>query len=158
MTTNSPEPLTLLASKRRWILVLTISLALMAASVFSIGRQPITSWIGLAIFGACALIAAVQLLPGASALRLDQEGFVVRNLFRDWRYRWKDIGPVRVGRFVFWRMVGFDRTAPAGGNPIARINHGLIGVAEALPETYGLAPEQLAALMNTWRDRAMREQ
>ena len=157
MKTNSFEPLILLPSKRRWGAVLAIGLALMAASLFSIRDQPAVGWISLAFFGACTLVAAVQLLPGASALKLDQEGFVVRNLFREWRTRWEDIGPFRVVRLVFWHMVGFDRVIPAGGNPVARINSTLVGAAETLPETYGLAPERLAALMNEWRDRASRQ-
>lgn len=49
-------------------------------------------------------------------------------------------------------FVGFDVTGDSAplGRSMAR---SLSGVDGGLPDTYGLEPEELAGLMNVWRDR-----
>lgn len=67
------------------------SLAFVAIGIWMGSEE---GWIGHAIaafFGLCAAVAAVQLLPGASSLRIDRDGFTCRSLFRSWSVRWDEV-------------------------------------------------------------------
>jgi Bacterial PH domain len=93
-----------------------------------------------------------SLLPGAAHLRLDEEGFTMCNLFRKGRLRWREVRDFRPYSVPGGTFVGFDLTD--GTFPLGRFAaRSLSGVEGGLPDTYGLDPEELAAVLNAWRDR-----
>ena len=65
------------------------------------------------LFGACAAVGAVMLLPGAGSLTLDAEGFEVCSLFRRQRIAWPRASGFTVAALALpdnnkKRMVAYD--------------------------------------------------
>jgi hypothetical protein len=149
-------PVTLLASRRKWLLVLLGCTGFAAAGVAMVNAAaPWGSYV-LIVFGAGAIVAAVMLVPGAGALRLDRDGFVVRSLFRSSRVRWQDaskFAPVSIPPSM-QRMVCYDDAKLAAGT-MAKLNVAITGRNSALPDSYGLSVDELARLMVQWREQAV---
>ena len=117
----------------------------------------------VAIFCLGIPISIVQMLPGASSLRLETVGFTMRTLFRDSSYGWGQVtefGVVEIkqGGMTAHRMVGFNfvgkDAASTGGRKLSRA---LAGYEGALPDTYGMKAQKLADLMNACRERFIAE-
>jgi hypothetical protein len=133
-----------------WLLI--GSSAFVAIGVWMASEE---GWIGYAIaafFALCAAVAAVQLVPGASSLRIDREGFTCRSLFRSWSVRWDEVdhffvvalrqGGVRVHQMVGWNYL------VASGSRGRRLSSALAGCEGALPDTYGMKAAALADHLN----------
>jgi hypothetical protein len=92
------------------------------------------------------------------APELRPETFTVSSLYRANSYRWKDVGWFRAGYLGPKEFVLFDM---AKDYPVAakarRATRMLTGGEGALPDTYGKSAEELATLMNEWRERASAE-
>jgi hypothetical protein len=116
-------------------------------------------WAGLLFFGACTALCAMMLAPGAASLNLDSEGFSARQMIRSQKARWRDVQhfePVTVKYgFGSTSVVGYDRVSLETSR-LGAMNVRLTGRNSALPDTYGLAAGDLARLMATWRERALK--
>jgi hypothetical protein len=137
----------------RWkhALLLVASLGFVAMGVFLLGRDnAFIAWGCIGFFGLGAFVFAINLLPGASGLRLEDSGFVVRSLFRSHRTAWKDVAGFRPARIGGRVVVGFDDApgAAARGSRMRAINSALAGVEGALPDNDGLGGSELADLLN----------
>ena len=157
-----PAAVTLQASRGRFLGLLAGSLGFVAALMFMLQHGVISpsgafkAWLGIAFFGAGALVAVVMLLPGAGSLTLRADGFDRVTLFMTLRTPWQQVGnfgvselPTRRGGRM--RLVGYDDGDLPGDNFSRRTT----GRNAALPDTYGLSHEDLARLMNQWRARAL---
>jgi hypothetical protein len=154
---GSETELTLCPSRLKMALLTIGSLALVAVGILIVrkegGAKP---WFILSFFGLCAAVFIVQLLPGASYLRLHEKGFDVCALYRKWpTVLWTSTSTFRVERVPPARqaLVVFDAEG-LGRESLQKINRGLVGAGSGLPDTYGMKPQALADLMNEWRARA----
>lgn len=139
-------------SRVRWILLLAMSLALVAVGVAIRPVSPTLGWCSIGFFGLCAALAAANLLPGASHLRFDADGFEVRTLFRSRRFAWRDIARVGSAQVGLRRIVCWDFAPGHAGNARMReINLQLSGFEAALPDTYGRKAEALAQALDARR-------
>jgi hypothetical protein len=117
-----------------------------------------TVWVAIILFGGFGILAGLlQLLPGASYLRLDPAGFTHCAAFFAVRVEWSDVaefGVVKKDAAHAYSTVGFNfvpaYTKNAAGRELVRSVNGWEG---AIPAKYGMRPEELAALMNEWRQR-----
>jgi hypothetical protein len=157
-----PGPVTLHVSRLKFLGLLAASLGFVAALLYMLDDGALSpsatlkAWLGIVVFGMCALVAAVMLLPGAGGLTLGADGFARITLFMTFRKPWRQVGSftvvqysLRRGRTI--RFVGYDDDALAPDNR----NRRMTGRNAALPDTYGLAHEDLASLMSQWRARAL---
>jgi hypothetical protein len=145
-------PVVLRPSKGRELGLLAVSLGFVVLGGFAAASGEAIGWAGLVFFGLCAVVAIVTLLPGAAYLRLEREGFVMCSLYRADRVRrWDEVTAFHVYSTPGGAQVGFDFAAGAEppGSGIART---LAGVDGGLPNTYGLKAEELAELLNLWRE------
>ena len=111
-------------------------------------------WLGAILFGLGVPLFVVLILRGAS-LHLAVDGFVVRHGWRSHAVPWQAAGrfsvqPVPRG---LGALVVYDE-ASLGGRA-AGDAAGPDGRRAALPDSYGLDPEDLAHLLNAWRERAL---
>jgi hypothetical protein len=145
-------PVVLRPSKRKQLGLMALSVALAFSGALAGASGEAVGWAATAFFGLCAIVAGVTLLPGASYLRLEREGFVTCSLFRaGGLQQWDEVTGFRVYSTPGGAgHVGFDFSPDAQprGSQIARR---LAGVGGAVPDTYGLRPEELAELLNLWR-------
>jgi hypothetical protein len=95
------------------------------------------------------VVFAVMLLPGAGYLRIDRQGFTTCALFRATFTPWSTVRGFGVTRVGYRRMVGVN-LEPSGrlAAGVGRVNASLLGFEGALPDTYKMSAEALAALMN----------
>jgi hypothetical protein len=152
-----PGPVTLYPSRKKWLLVFAGSALFAVGGAWMIRSGDGRGWLGVIFFGLGALVAAVQLLPGAGALMLDRDGFEVASLFRRHRTRWQDAAGFIAARLPRARqkMVAYD-DATLGTTSLTKFNVSVIGRNAALPDTYGFSADDLAQLMARWRERALR--
>lgn len=108
-------------------------------------------WFEILFFGLCLLAGLAQLHPGCSYLQLDREGFTLCSLFRRHRFRWEEIEGFYVV-FAGREMVGWKFSAGCRAVALFKLNRAIAGCDAALPDTYGMSAEELASLMNQWRN------
>jgi hypothetical protein len=151
-----PGPVGLQPSRVKWIVVLLGSAGFVAIGVFIMPWDSAETWFVTAFFGICMAAAIVILLPGAGGLRLDRQGFQVTSLYRSHFVRWPDATGFKAATVPPARqtMVVFDDAGAAAG-ALGRLNVGLIGRTSSLPDTYGMSADELAGLMERWRERAV---
>ncbi len=159
-----PGPVTLRVSRLKMLTLFAGSLAFVVCGLFLIvfvkgGPEALVAGIASVVFfGACAVIGAVMLLPGAGSLTLDARGFEVCSLFRRHRIAWPQASRFTVATLALpgnndRRMVGYDVDRLKGFG--AEFSRDTIGRNAALPDTYRLSLEELARLMTEWRQRAL---
>jgi len=152
---DTPAPgkvLTLRPSPKRWLLMIALSVVFIVVGTRIVDGHPLTGGLAIGFFGLCVLIGIVNLLPGASHLRLDDAGFEMRSLFRSHRVGWSDVAAFGVAQIALNRMVGWNFVAGhVGHERIRKLNTGLSGFEAALPDTYGRSANALAETLNAWR-------
>jgi hypothetical protein len=158
---NFPGPVTLTPSRRKSVIALAACVAVTAVCVYLIatGRlfgweDTVMAWAAAAFFGACAARALILLLvPTAAGLTLDDDGFEITSIIR------------RV--HVPWRHVSGFRAAASGPGKDPRVSYEVRDTAappqsrvapkitRTLPDNYGLPADDLAWLMDEWRQQAL---
>lgn len=147
---------------RRYLLLLLVSGLFTAAGVWLVyGGYRWLGWACAGFFGLGALVSLVMLLPGCAGLRLSPEGFEILMPFHRSRTGWNEVvefqvyevGPTKV--FLPTKYVGFRYAEGCGGKAprLRKLASSLTGVEGGVPDTYGFAAEDLARLLNTWRER-----
>jgi hypothetical protein len=154
-----PGPVTLHVSRVRRIVGLAVCAGFAAFGawlVFSDGARririfeqydAIMSWLTFLGAGALTIRGAILLLvPGAASLTLDGEGFTIGQVLNHIRTQWRDVDGFRI-----------ERVERRGG-AVDEVVYGDRGAVRVLMEVYGrprLKGEELVALMNAWRGRAV---
>lgn len=144
-------PLTFYPKRTQAILLLLVSSAFVAAGIFIVVEGDWKGLICAGFFGLCALVGAVQLLPGSAFLKLTSEGLEYASLFRNHRIPWTAITEIgvchiRASGLVVRKMVGFNFD-PAFTVGARALSQSLSGFEGALPDTYGMKAEDLAKLL-----------
>lgn len=141
-----PEELYLPASTVRWIFVSVMSGIIVAVNLYvSITTNAPALGILAFIFAVTGGVAAVQLIPGSAGLHLDRKGFTFRMFWVDRRREWTEITPILSSQVGLLQMVGYNRKDDAPNKP-----------REILPDTYRISANELADIMNRWRNAAIR--
>jgi len=100
----------------------------------------------------------LALMFRGSSLRLDSEGIEVRHAFRTRLTRWAHTGVFEVATLSLphadLTMVVFDDPNSKGGR-LGALSASMIGRSGALPDSYGMTHEELAWLLDAWRQRAL---
>lgn len=154
MSSTSMPLLELKPSPWRHLGLLGVSLVFVAIGIFMVRDGDWMGWFVLGFFGLCALVFAVQMLPGASRLRLDRHGFTFTSLFRSSTVPWSEVSGFFVAPVGGRAMVCWEYAANVPRDVRSRrLSRALAGVEAGLPETYGLRAEALAELLEDWRRR-----
>lgn len=159
--TQFPGPVTLSVPRKIQIrpLVGATSLNAIALAMLHQDSSSRLAWLALAFFGIGAIVLVVAMLPGATSLTLDRDGFVAKEAFIRNRSRWQNVtnfvaAPARPPAPQDIKLVWFNDTQWQKWK-LARMETAALGYNAALPATYGLPAEDLANLMARWRDRAL---
>lgn len=116
-------------------------------------------WIGYlcsAFFGLGVAVFIVQLLPGASFLKISKDGFEFSAIYRRQYVKWDDIeefgvfthrhSGVTTNKMVSWNYVSdFDKSKVGRA-----LSKGIAGAEAGLPDTYGLKAEKLLEIMTEY--------
>jgi hypothetical protein len=154
--------LTLRPSKLRLLGLLLITVIFTFGGFLMIREnKPADGWYPWGItcfFGLGVLVLLIQLLPGATYLRLTPEGFEICSLFRISRLAWRDVKEFCVYKQNLNTFVGFsfvdEYDRAQFGRLISRSVSDVFGssiVEGMLPDCYGMKAADLAQLLNDWR-------
>lgn len=164
---NGNETLILRSRKYKWLFIFVVSIIIFFFSLYFLinlddayetsSLKGIVFFIGL--FNSAFLIYSfVRLLPGSSYLRLDKKGLKWQSIFYGDHYSWQDVSNFYVNKFGF---VLFDVSEQ--GRSKSKLENQLsydlqkvrrvFGQQAALPESYGKTPQQLADLLNSWKQK-----
>lgn len=136
-------------STRKMALLLVGSLAFVAGGGLMIRTDPATAHACIVFFGLCALVSAINLHPRSSFLEVSAEGFTFANLFRRTFVPWGHVAEFLPIAIHHNALVGWNYSPGFDGQAAARkISAALSGVEAALPDTYGMSAEKLAAVLN----------
>lgn len=158
MTESIPplnKELTLRPNSWRWLLVLGFCAVFVRVGSSTIGDGKFAGWFVFITFAVGAAVAAVQLLPQSSYLKLTREHFEMRTMYRSHVYKWEDVSAFRPVYLSGNQSVGFDLLRTEANRTMRDVSVSLSGSEAALPETYQMTAEALVALMNEWRSRRL---
>lgn len=138
--------------KSKILLLLLASLAFTVIGFFMIRGGNTMGWFVALFFGLCLLVFIIQLFPGASQLKLTEEGFIMTSLFKSHFTKWSDVKAFEADYLGPNKTVVFDfidsHTGQTAGKDLAK---SLSGSHGALPSAYGLKAVELAKIMKEWK-------
>jgi hypothetical protein len=156
-----PGPLTLIPSRKEsWRLLktggfFTILGILVSFDVGISFGDRIVRVLATAFFGVGTVMGVIDLLPGSSSLRLDENGFEITHCFRKQQFRWNAVSDFDVWTFKGHRFVIF-KAAKSRLGLLEKLNAAWTGGRNgSLPTRYGMAADDLVQLMTTWRNSAL---
>lgn len=152
MTPSIQTPITLRPSRAQATLLFIICLGFVVGGILMVREGELMGYFCGGFFALCLPVFALQFHPKAAYLHLASDGFTVCSLFRAHTVRWshvREFAVILVGpnRMVAWN---FTSDYPATGRARA-ISKSLSGYEAALPDTYGMKPQELADLMDCLR-------
>ena len=113
------------------VLLLIVSLAFVATTPIAMEKNPTMSWLGAVFFGLCTLVFIIQLIPNSSYLKLTEEEFEVRSLYKSHFTSWSDIEYFGVGEINNSKMVVYIYSENGFRKLVTRVIHiekkGLLG-------------------------------
>jgi hypothetical protein len=173
----SEQTLVLRSRRSKEALFFAVSVVFTIGGLLMISDGDATGWLVVIFFGLCIVVFGVNFFKRPS-LRLTPEGLTTVSLTKPSTLRWADVKDFRVdmlghidhptgalldvaGIFVNGlgnhkgsKGVAFDFTDGYKQFATARkFMRKASGYEGALPDTYGMPAEQLAALLNDWRTR-----
>ncbi|MCW1930315.1 MAG: GrpB family protein [Candidatus Kerfeldbacteria bacterium] len=151
--------ITLQPKKYTLALYMLLSAMLMLGGIMMIQDGDVLGWGVAGFFGIGILFFMVSMLPSASYLRLSSEGFEVCSLFRAHLTRWRDVDSFTYGKLHRRAVVMFNYSKyHKESEVLKKVARSLASTEGMLPDTYGKKAEELAALMNEWRERCVKNQ
>ncbi|MEF2074849.1 hypothetical protein [Consotaella aegiceratis] len=158
-----PGPLVLRASVKKLLFVAAVSSVFGGVMLWMVLHEAppmaiqIMLWPGVVLFLGGAPILILLAIQG-STLHLDATGLMTRQMGRSRRWNWHALSGFTVAavKGSVQRLVVFD-DANLGTTRFAALNRRLTGRNASLPDSYGLDPDALAALLAAWCARAVRD-
>lgn len=132
--------------------LLIISLLFVYLGFYIMEKNNITAWFSIVFFGLCAIVFIIQLLPNASYLKLNNQGFEIKSLFKSNFTKWSDVEKFRSGYAGGRKMVMFNYTQTHKKYKLGKKMSKFVSGNEAgLPDSYGMKVKDLVDLMNDWK-------
>ncbi|TCI85007.1 STM3941 family protein [Tenacibaculum sp. M341] len=144
-------------NKKQNIILMLVCLIFIIGGVFMIKSGEPKGWFVAISFGLGIIVSIVQLYPNASYLKLTEEGFEVKSMFRASFTKWADIKDLRKGSLNGNKMIFFDYTDEhkkwKQGKKVAKF---LSGKEGAIPSSYNIKTDDLLALMLTYKSEVVK--
>jgi hypothetical protein len=139
-------------SRKKWTAVLLVSATFAGIGILMIRDGDGWGWVAAVLFGLGVLVSVLN-LAGTQSLILTPSGFVLKSLLGKRTYRWSDIEQFYVAAVGVVTQVGWSyRPTYEGDIHARRLNRALGGPEAGLGDTFGMGGEDLARLMNAWRN------
>jgi len=124
--------------------------------VFAIEDVPLLGWLVVSFFGLGILVSLIQFYPNASYIKLNEEGFEVKSLFRAHFTKWSEVKDFRQGYISGNKMIFYNYTDKhkkwKSGKKISKfLSNGSEG---AFQSAYNISTDKLMALMKDYKKRS----
>lgn len=161
------ETIILRPKKLKMITLLFTSLIFVIGSFTFIDEEPLLGWSSITFFGLGVIVFAISLIPNSTYLKLTHDGFEIRSLYKLHHTKWEDVKSFRagsittpiitsIGTFLSTKkkMVFFDYVESYKKHKMGKaFSKAISGNHAALPDLYGMKVEDLAKLMNNWKNK-----
>lgn len=135
--------------RAKLIALLSGSMAFVVAGIWALQKGERMMWFPVVLFGGCAIVFLLMLVPGAAYLRIEEQGFTFVSLFRPTTIAWDSVKGFYPGRMIWRSVVYVDLVSGIAGAPRLRaLSKTLCGHEGVLPDTYGHSPKELASILN----------
>ena len=138
-------PVILKPGKTKSIFLIFISTAFIILGISLLENNPFIGILNIVFFGICLLIFVINLIPNSSYMKIGVQGIEMKNLFKSAFIPWDAVSSFRTKRFFVNKMVVYDISEKLLENTGKTTRTG------AFPDTYGMSPEKLAALLNEYK-------
>ena len=161
---DSTRELTISYNRRKANFLILGGAAFVAAGIFMRHDYPAVAWSSICFFGLGIVIGFLNLIPGCAGLVVNNEGFVMINLWRRSRLRWNQVSDFEVVTMHGGtRCVGFNFTREASPDSphwqkrlaARKWVRDMLGKDAALPATYNITPEDLCRIMTQRQARVL---
>jgi hypothetical protein len=155
---DTSHPVVLRPGRGRGVafIIIGVAFGLFLAWLGPGGGSPVGYWAFTIIVMALWLGFGVYMVNPRHYLRLDARGMEIHTLRHTTAHRWQELRGFYAEGTATQPMVTYEL---AGENPRAdawtRVTHIVTGGREVLPNTYGLPAEELARLLNEWREQVV---
>lgn len=126
--------------------------AFVAMGILIRDSNPKIAWACIAFFGLGVIVSIIHFLPNSTYLKLTDEGFEVKGLFRSGFTKWTDVKDFRVGSVKGNKMIFFDYTENhkkwKSGKQVAKF---LSGNEGAVQSSYNIKTDELLNLMKKYK-------
>ncbi len=126
--------------------------AFVAIGIFILDSDPKIGWGSIIFFGLGVIVSLIQFYPNSTYLKLTDEGFEVKGLFRSSFTKWIDVKDFREGQINGNKMILFDYTNKHkkwdNGKKVAKF---LSGKEGAVQSSYSIKTEELLSLMKEYK-------
>ncbi len=154
MNSSARNHLILYPSKAKTLFLLVLSIAFVITGVVITTSGENAGWIVTGFFGLCIPLVLLRLVPGKFHLKLTDDRFEVKTLFKLESFQWSDVEQFKVSNIGRDTKVVFNFSDEFTKNKLNRSVSKLItGTEGVMPDTYGKTPSELADLLNEWKSR-----
>ena len=126
--------------------------AFVAIGIIIRDSDPKIGWASIIFFGLGVLVSIIQFFPNSTYLKLTNEGFEVKGLFKSSFTRWSDVKDFRKGQIKGNKMIFFDYTDQHkkwnSGKKVAKF---LSGNEGAVQSYYNIKTDELLNLMKEYK-------
>lgn len=126
--------------------------AFVAIGVFILDKNPEIGWACIIFFGLGVIVSLIQFYPNSTYLKLTNEGFEVKSLFKSSFTKWSDVKDFREGQIKGNKMIFFDYTDQHkkwnNGKKVAKF---LSGKEGAVQSSYNIKTDELLNLMKEYK-------
>jgi hypothetical protein len=138
-------PLILKPGKIKSVLFILISTTFIVLGITLLDKNMFIAVLNIVFFGICLLIFAINFVPNASYLKIDERGIEMKNLFRTTFIPWQAVSGFKTKYIFINKMVTFDIDEKLLENSKMKSKTG------AFPDTYGMSAKNLAELLNEYK-------
>jgi hypothetical protein len=135
------------------IILLLVSSTFVIIGIFNLDSDPNFSWVGIIFFGLGIIVSIIQFFPNSTYLKLTDEGFEVKSLFRSSFTKWTEIKDLREGQIKGNKMIFFNYTENHNKWNIGKeIAKSLTDTEGAIQSSYNIKTQQLLNLMKEYKN------
>ncbi|ELY3410617.1 hypothetical protein SMW94_004563 [Vibrio parahaemolyticus] len=148
------EPVIILGNRVKGLIVLLcgIGMTLLGCYLISLGHW--WGWVAILIFSLGVVVTILVLLPSATALKIDAEGFEVKIGFRKWSLSWSEVESFSVVTISNNKVVSIALSPKCKKWRVARKAACAIGGAEAcIANVFAMKPSELSSLLNKYKQK-----
>ncbi|NRD20954.1 hypothetical protein HNV08_12930 [Winogradskyella eckloniae] len=146
------EPKIFKQNKLKNLILFLISSVFVTIGILMLKDKTLMGWFIISFFGLGIIVSLIQFHPNASYLKLTDEGFETKNLFRSNFTKWDDVKEFRQGHINGNKMIFFDYTDEhkkwISGKKVAKF---LSGKEGAVQSSYNIKTEELLNLMKEYK-------
>jgi hypothetical protein len=132
------------ASPKKALLLLALSVGFVALGVWLLEKRPILGWVTIIFFSLGIPASVAVMLPGATYLRLDRQGFEIVAVFRRQKYRWSQVESFGIGSIRGNKVISIVFSPQYTGQRMGRaIASAVAGMEAAIPNHYRAPAEAI---------------